>query len=95
MPAFIMLGAITNGSASTLIGTLWAHLFGTRHLGAIRSVAFATQVLASALASGLLGVLIDPGVRLEDQFLAMLGYTLLASLWLKLLVSRLYRLTQV
>jgi MFS family permease len=94
VPAFMVLGAMTNGSASTLIGTLWAHLFGTRHLGAIRSVAFATQVLASALAPGLLGLLIDLGVRLEHQLLGMLGYTLLASLWLKLLVPRLYRLTQ-
>lgn len=94
VPVFMILGAMTSGSASTLIGTLWAELFGTRHLGAIRSVAFATQVLASALAPGLLGVLIDLGVDLDHQLLAMLGYTLLASLWLKLLVPRLARLTR-
>jgi hypothetical protein len=41
----MLLGALTNGSASTLLGALWAELFGTRHLGAIRSVAFAAQEL--------------------------------------------------
>lgn len=94
VPAFMVLGALTSGSASTLLGALWAELFGTRHLGAIRSIAFSAQVFASALAPGLLGVLLDLGLRLEDQFLAMAAYALAASLWLKLLVPRLHRLAQ-
>lgn len=95
VPAFMGLGAITSGSASTLLGALWAELFGTRHLGAIRGVAFAALVLASALGPGLVGVLLDAGVRLEHQYLAMAAYALVAALWLKLLVPRLHRLTQL
>jgi MFS family permease len=92
VPVFMVLGALTTGSSNTLLGALWAELFGTRHLGAIRAVAFSTQVLASALSPGLVGVLLDAGVPLEAQYLAMAGYALASSLWLKLLVPRLYRM---
>jgi MFS family permease len=92
VPAFMMLGAITNGSGATLLAALWAELFGTRHLGAIRSIAAAAQVLASALGPGVAGVLLDLGVGLEHQFIGMALYTLAACLWLKLLAPRLDRL---
>ncbi|MGF1608235.1 MAG: MFS transporter [Kiloniellales bacterium] len=91
-PAFMALGAMTTGSSSALLGALWAELFGTRHLGAIRSVAFAVMVFASALAPGLIGLLLDLGVALENQYVAMAAYTLVAALGLKLLVPRLHRL---
>ncbi len=94
VPVFMVLGALTTGSASTLLGALWAELFGTRHLGAIRSVAFGTQVFVSALAPGLIGILLDLGFRLEHQYLAMVAYAIAASLWLKLLVPRLHRLAR-
>jgi MFS family permease len=92
--AYMVLGALTGGSASTLVGALWAELFGTRHLGAIRSVAFAAQVVASALAPGLIGVLLDLGVPLAHQYVAMVAYTVVAALWLKLIVPRLDRLAR-
>ena len=94
VPVFMALGALTTGSASTLLGALWAELFGTRHLGAIRSVAFAMQVFISALAPGLVGILLDLGLRLEHQYVAMAAYAIAASLWLRLLVPRLHRLAR-
>jgi len=94
VPVFMTLCALTNGSSNTLLAALWAELFGTRHLGAIRAVAFSTQVLASALAPGLVGVLLDAGVALESQYLAMTGYALASALWLKLLVPRLHSMAE-
>jgi MFS family permease len=94
VPAFMLLGAITNGSASTLLGALWAELFGTRHLGAIRSIAFAGQVFASALAPGLMGLLLDLKVDIEIQYLCMVVYAAASSLWLWLLVPRLNRIAE-
>lgn len=94
VPVFMALGALTTGGAATLTGALWAELFGTGHLGAIRSVAFSGQVFASALAPGLVGVLLDVGVGLSAQYLAMVAYTLVCSLWLKALMPRLNRLAQ-
>ncbi|MGX1307706.1 MFS family permease [Amorphus suaedae] len=82
-PVFMALAAVTNGAAQTLIGALWAELFGVRHLGAIRSVAFAAVVFSTALAPAIMGVLLDAGVRLEAQYLAMAAYTVFATglLW--------------
>jgi len=94
VPAFMVLGALTTGSSNTLLGALWAELFGTRYLGAIRATAFSTQVLASALSPGLIGLLLDLGVALEAQYLAMAGYALVSALWLKLLVPRLYKMVE-
>jgi MFS family permease len=94
VPAFMLLGAITNGSASTLLGALWAELFGTRHLGAIRSLAFAGQVFASALAPGLMGLLLDLKVDIELQYIGMVVYAVISSLWLWMLVPRLNKIAE-
>ncbi len=92
--AFLVLAAMTSGCGGTLFGTLWVELFGMRHFGAIRSVAFAVAVFASALAPGLIGVLLDAGVALEHQFAAMSAYTLVCALCLTLVAPRLHRLVQ-
>ncbi len=95
VPVFMLLAAFTVGSSSTLVGAAWAELFGTRNLGAIRATAIASQVVASALAPGLMGVLLDAGIPLTSQFLAMLVYALLSSAWLSVMMPRLHRLAGV
>lgn len=91
-PLFMALAAITSGSASTLLGALWPELFGTRHLGAIRASAFSAQVFATALAPGLMGLLLDLGIPLSSQCMGLAAYTLFAALVLTLLQPRLDRL---
>lgn len=92
LPVAMALIGITGGSSGTIQGALWAELYGTRNLGAIRSVAAATQVFASALSPGLIGILLDAGVALEAQLLVMAVYCFLAALWLGALTTRLDRL---
>ena len=77
--AFMVLGGATAGAATTLIGALWAEIYGTRHLGAIRALAVAAMVFATGLAPGLMGGLLDLGVGLEAQILVMAAYTLAAA----------------
>lgn len=89
VPVFMVGAALTNGSAQTLIGALWVELFGSRHLGSIRSVAFAAQVLASALAPGMMGLLLDAGFSLHHQYLGMVAYTLCGAACLKVAIWRL------
>ena len=95
VPVFMALVATTTGSSHTLLGALWAELYGTRHLGAIRSIAVATQVFATALAPGLIGILLDRGVSLEAQYYAMAVYGLAATLCLALIAPRLDRMASV
>jgi len=62
LPLFMAITGLTAGSSSTLLGALWAELYGTKHLGAIRALATAGVIFASALSPGLIGVLLDGGI---------------------------------
>jgi MFS family permease len=83
---FVFMGllGISYGFCSTLEGAMWPELYGTRHLGAIRSMIVAAMVLATAMGPGITGMLIDAGIGLPLQFVAMGGYSLCAALgmWL-------------
>ena len=72
---FMALTGATIGAATIVLGAIWAELYGTEHLGSIRSLSIAVLVLSTAIAPGLMGQLLDMGVRLETQFLAMAIYT--------------------
>ena len=65
--AFIIL-AMTVGSWGAVASAVLAELYGTAHLGSIRAIYSAMMVFASALAPGLMGVLLDYGVELDTQF---------------------------
>lgn len=71
---FMTLLGVSSGFTAALMGSLWPELYGSRHIGAIRSVSFALMVFASAAGPGLVGVLIDAGVAFDNQLLAMAGY---------------------
>ncbi len=68
---FMLLLGICYGLYGAIFGAIWSEVYGTRHLGAIRSVVFAGMVLASAVGPGLTGWLIDYGVGFEQQLLVM------------------------
>ena len=75
---FILLG-LNGGGFSTLFGALWPEIYGVKHLGEIRSLIVALMVFASALGPGVIGWLIDLGIPLETQFLAMAAYCIVIS----------------
>lgn len=84
VPAFMLLSGLSMGSSGTLLGSLWAELYGTRHLGAIRSLATSGGVFASALAPGLMGILLDLGIGIGAQLAGLAIYSGLAAfmMWL-------------
>ncbi|MGD9919996.1 MAG: nitrate/nitrite transporter [Pseudorhodoplanes sp.] len=84
---FMALIGISFGFSSTLEGAMWPEIYGTAHLGAIRSVVVAVMVLASAVGPGLTGYLIDAGVDYSLQ-LALMGIYSLASASVMWRVSR-------
>ncbi len=65
--------------ASTLFGSLWPEIYGTRHLGSIRAVTMSAAVLSTAIGPGLTGTLIDRGVDLPQQMVFLGVYCLLAT----------------
>jgi MFS family permease len=79
---FMTFLGISSGMIAILFGALWPEVYGTTHLGSIRSLVTALMVLFSALGPGVIGWLIDFGVSLDNQFLGMALYMLVASLTL-------------
>ena len=67
-PAFMLLMGASAGGATIMLGALWVELYGNKHLGAIRSLGVALIVLSTAIAPGVMGVLIDVGLNLNSQF---------------------------
>lgn len=78
-PVYLGLAGLSMGLSGTLVGSLWPELYGTRHLGAIRSLVQAAMVLSTAAAPVLVGVLLDIGVTLATVALGLLAWVVLAS----------------
>ena len=74
--AAFILGA-SGGIAGTIHGTIWPEIYGTKHLGSIRSVAFAGSTFATSLSPGLMGLLIDQNISLNNQFFVAALYTII------------------
>ena len=79
---FFIFIAITNGTANVLMTSTWSEIYGTRNLGAIRSITISLVVFSTALSPILFGFLIDFGLSSFKILLYMLFYTLFSNLLL-------------
>lgn len=79
-PAYLLLAGLSVGATGPVTGALWAELYGTRHLGAIRSLAHAAAILMTALAPVSAGLLLDTGISITALSLSFVGYGIGASL---------------
>ncbi|MEQ8967879.1 MAG: MFS transporter [Azospirillaceae bacterium] len=86
--AFMALVGATQGLGATLIQALWAELYGTRHLGAIRALAQAAMVLGTALGPILFGLAFDAGVTVEAAALASAAWLVVMTLLLRFGLKR-------
>lgn len=75
---FTLLG-LTAGANATLPAAFWADTYGTAHIGAIKALATAVMVLGSAIGPGVTGYLIDIGIGIETQFIAVAGFFVLTA----------------
>ena len=77
--ALIIFG-IGQGMHATSSSAFWSEYFGSRHIGAIKSVAAALMVFGSAIGPGITGWFIDQGIDFTQQMLPIAGFYLLASI---------------
>lgn len=81
-PVIIWLYMVTNGLSGGMFGVvqnvLWAELYGTQHLGSVKSLITSTSIIAAALAPAVMGWLIDSGWSMRLIAAASLGYIVLA-----------------
>ena len=87
----LALMGVTMGMASALWGAFLPTLYGTRHLGAIRSLSTTIMVFSTAIGPGLTGLLIDQGVDIPTQCLALAAWCFAVSAGSLLIKRRLNR----
>lgn len=66
------------GSANPIINGLWAEVYGTKNLGAIRALISSLAVISTAASPILFGVFIDRGITGEQLFLSLSLYVIVA-----------------
>lgn len=67
------------GIYASTFGAIWPELYGTRHLGGIKSIVTAMMVFSTALGPGLSGWLIDRGISYPAMIVAMGAYCVAAA----------------
>ncbi|MEW9920516.1 MFS transporter [Marimonas sp. MJW-29] len=75
----LVIFGVGQGLQATGVSTFWAEYYGTRHIGAIKSVAAALMVFGSAIGPGVTGWLIDLGIDFPDQMLPISVYYVIAA----------------
>ncbi|MEM1154383.1 MAG: MFS transporter [Pseudomonadota bacterium] len=77
---FMVLLAVSIGAYSTISSPFYAEMYGSLHLGSIKSVVAASMVLASAIAPILIGWGIDRGITIDRMALVAALYTVIAAM---------------
>ena len=77
---YMLAAGVSVGIVSTTTAAMWAEVYGTTHLGAIRALTTSLGVLSSALSPVLMGWMIDEGATMERLALLCLAFVLVASL---------------
>lgn len=77
---FMLCAGVSGGAVLTIVGALWAELYGTTHLGAIRSLVWALVVFTSAIAPVALGALLDAGISMAAIAAACAAFAVGASI---------------
>lgn len=77
---FFMMFGLCSGMPQTALSSLLAERYGTAHLGAIKALTLPINVLASAGAPILMGLMIDAGAGLAALMMMLGGFGLLSTL---------------
>lgn len=79
--AGFMVGlGVTAGLGPTVVGAMWAEVYGVLHLGAIRAMAQSVMVFGTAASPILMGVLIDDGISIDAMAWGGVGWVGVAAL---------------
>ncbi|MFZ0489232.1 MAG: MFS transporter [Salegentibacter sp.] len=77
---FLIFAGITVGMSGTVKTSLIAEIYGTKKMGAIRSVFTMFMVISTALGPLFVGALIDGGIAFKNIILILFGFLALVSL---------------
>ncbi|WP_319532533.1 MFS transporter [uncultured Cohaesibacter sp.] len=89
--AVLTLCGLTQGASGAFWGVFLPVAYGTRYLGAIRSLATTVMVFSTAVGPGLTGMLIDGGITFPMQSFVMSAWCILFSFVGYLIMRRMAR----
>lgn len=75
---YLTLTGLTAGMGGTFENALWPELYGTKHLGAIRSLSSTIMIFGTAASPALYGWLIDRAITINTIAISSAVYTLIA-----------------
>jgi MFS family permease len=83
--AFVLMSllGVCIGLQSPIVASLWAEIYGTKNLGAIKGMISAIGVLSTAASPALFGFLIDAGMTVTQFFWLLSGYMVVAIVLLR------------
>jgi MFS family permease len=67
-PLFMLLFGLGIGASSPVIGSLWAEIYGTKNIGAIRSMVTSMMIFSTAASPWIFGLLIEKGWTATQLF---------------------------
>ena len=76
--AIMAFTGVSTGARTTAVNAVWAEVYGTAHLGAIRSLVSALIMVAVAASPASFGWLLDAGVSMEALALGSIGVSFAA-----------------
>lgn len=88
---YLGLFGLTAGANFTMLGAVWAELYGTSHLGAIRSLVQASMVVSTSASPVIFGALLDQGIGFATLAWGCAGYVVIAVVTLTALQTPLHR----
>ena len=77
--AFMAFFGLSAGAVGVIHGAIWAEIYGTTHLGAIKALGTAFMVLSTALSPPIMGMAIDRGVSIETIAIASAAYMIFSA----------------
>ncbi len=77
---YMVVQGVGNGIVGTVYGSIWPEVYGTKHLGAIRSLFMSLMVLFSALGPGVMGWMIDWGFSFTTQMYLFAGWSFVGAI---------------
>jgi MFS family permease len=77
---YLAVSGLASGVRATIIPAMWAERCGTRHIGAIKSLATTLSVFGSAFGPPLMGWAIDVGIGIDTMIYATVAYMILATI---------------
>ncbi len=86
---YLALAGVTSGLRQTITPVMWAEFSGTRHIGAVRSMAATMSVFASALGPPAMGWMMDAGIHLQTMAIGTVTFVAFATglIWIASIVQ--------